>query len=921
MDLREDLSIRSSRLPVIMDSLEAQFGIKIELEEFMDVRTVRDIGDRISRLTSKGTGKNPASAAPAEVVQADKVPSPARGEDTHTLKRVVFSEVPIEGGRVQPVELKPMETVAILAAQGGTGLRKQVGTVFRRDYGVNFASMTFLGSQSDPEEGGFDLRTDQGALLAARKLDGMESLAGIVFIIDDVLEEKVKTLEEVSALLKGFFTLLKTFVDSASRKFAMCLYQSHGSDGYGSVLAEGVLGMFLSAAHEFGSVQFRSVRLDQGTDMRDAIRGALDRSQRLLEMNYRDGSPFTRQGKVAASSFVDTPKLVLGPDDVVVFSGGAYGITPALARSITPFGCKMVFLGRTSVDSEVDFRLIPNDPSLAVKAAQEFVATKKAYRTDTARTGKVAEIVRAAEILRNMDELRYAGIDASYISCDVTDSRAVSSAIETVIKKYKKIDGVVHAAGVLKDNFIKQMTEKDFSTVVDVKFLGAWNLWDSTRHKGLRFMVCLSSAASIQGNPGQTNYAAANRIMAALMERLSTQHPAVRFKVLILPPIEGAGMAENQEVRDLMKRMHADYVHADEFAGLFCRELLLGPSEDVWAMFMRSLPDVSTACLDPSDQPARPGIVRAATVAFPLQDFPMIDAVSRIDLAKGRLEAERSFSQERDLWVKDHKPFKFMKHPLVSAIMAVETFMEASRVLYPHLTVKGIRNVQFLDIIECPAGTERVASIICQRIPASGGEVVCDGSLIARELSPAGRVIERKHPNYKAQIILGARAATGADHIEDLGVKRSELDSRPMRHAEVLDCYQNRTDLHGRYRILDEMYGTSHDTTLGLTTYREINDFAGATENRYQYSPYLLEALLQVVTFYIVMRDANEQRSAIPYEIGEIRFFDKCTPGQKITVEGRLRNRTEEGFSWDARGFDEKGRTLMFARNIMLRWF
>ncbi len=385
MDLREDLSIRSSRLPVIMDSLEAHFGIKIELEEFMDVRTVGDIAERISRLTSESSGKNPGLSSPAATGQAEKIPSSARDKETRTLKRVAFREVPLEAGRFQPVELKPMETVAILSAEGGTGLRKQVGTVFRRDYGVNLAPLAFLDGQADEGDEAFDLRTEQGALAAARKLDSMESLAGLVFIIDDVLEQKVKTFEEVSSLLQGFFTLLKTFVESSSRKFALCLYHGQGSEGCGSVLAEGVLGMFLSAAHEFGSVQFRSVRLDQGTDLRDAIRGSLDRSQKILEMNYRDGSPYTRQGQVVASSFVDSPKLALGPEDVVVFSGGAYGITPALARSITPFGCKMVFLGRTTVDPEVDFRLIPNDPSLAVKAAQEFVATKKTHRTDAER--------------------------------------------------------------------------------------------------------------------------------------------------------------------------------------------------------------------------------------------------------------------------------------------------------------------------------------------------------------------------------------------------------------------------------------------------------------------------------------------------------------------------------------------------------
>ncbi|MDD1632950.1 MAG: phosphopantetheine-binding protein, partial [Methylococcaceae bacterium] len=50
MDLRRDLSIRSSRLPIIMDAAERQFGITIEMEDFLDARTVNDIAQRISTI-------------------------------------------------------------------------------------------------------------------------------------------------------------------------------------------------------------------------------------------------------------------------------------------------------------------------------------------------------------------------------------------------------------------------------------------------------------------------------------------------------------------------------------------------------------------------------------------------------------------------------------------------------------------------------------------------------------------------------------------------------------------------------------------------------------------------------------------------------------------------------------------------------
>ena len=56
MDLRRDLSIRSSRLPIIMDAAERHFGITIELEDFINVRTVRDIAQKISEIVAKKEG-------------------------------------------------------------------------------------------------------------------------------------------------------------------------------------------------------------------------------------------------------------------------------------------------------------------------------------------------------------------------------------------------------------------------------------------------------------------------------------------------------------------------------------------------------------------------------------------------------------------------------------------------------------------------------------------------------------------------------------------------------------------------------------------------------------------------------------------------------------------------------------------------
>ena len=331
--------------------------------------------------------------------------------------------------------------------------------------------------------------------------------------------------------------------------------------------------------------------------------------------------------------------------------------------------------------------------------------------------------------------------------------------------RYGRIDGIIHGAGVLRDGLLSQMTPDDFSLVTDVKFLGAWNLFSAAQGAGLRFFVGLSSVAAIQGNPGQTNYAAANRMMSALLRYLRRKNGAIRFKALMLPPVEGAGMAEDPEIRELLKRKGVAYIHANELAGLFCRELFVAPAEDDWVMFMRTLPSVKTARLNDTIRPSLEGELAGGAVAFSPEDFPMIEGISRLDLRREQLEASRTFSQEKDLWIADHRPLKFIKHPLVSAAMVLETFMEAARILYPHLQVRGVRQVRFMDMIQCPPGFRGLPESPAAEPAPVFGRYGARSPSPPRTISPAGRLTDRFTPHCQGQVILdgGAEAISGRD--------------------------------------------------------------------------------------------------------------------------------------------------------------
>jgi hypothetical protein len=392
----------------------------------------------------------------------------------------------------------------------------------------------------------------------------------------------------------------------------------------------------------------------------------------------------------------------------------------------------------------------------------------------------------------------------------------------------------------------------------------------------------------------------------------------------MLPPIEGTGMAEDPEVKALMKLkgLESAFVHADEFAQIFCRELFLGPRRQSCVILARTFPAVQGTLVriqsDPDEENRYPGGVHLRD-----GDLPMIDSVEELDLIRGKLAAKRTFSQTKDQWLPDHKPFQFLKHPLVSGIMAVETLLEAAHLLYPHLSLLGVRRLRFEDILECPEGVEREARIHCQRQDDAGQELLCDVQFSSAGLSPAGRISDKWSTNYRGQVILGPRI-THLPLWPDFAVQPEDLETRSIEPDEMQDRYEQRTGLRGRYRVLKRIHGAGPEAVKGEMTYIESRDIAGLNRVHYHYSPYLLEALMQLLAFHGAIRQEEEKEKVhdlIPFGIEEFRYTRPARNGEGFVLEGRARSRDEKGITWDARALDPNGIPIMLVRGMRMNRF
>lgn len=142
-----------------------------------------------------------------------------------------------------------------------------------------------------------------------------------------------------------------------------------------------------------------------------------------------------------------------------------------------------------------------------------------------------------------------------------------------------------------------------------------------------------------------------------------------------------------------------------------------------------------------------------------------------------------------------------------------------------------------------------------------------------------------------------------------------------MEPHEIKDYYEQRTGLTGRYRVLETIHGTGPGIIKGDTVYREQADFAGLDQVHYQYSPYLLEALMHLFVFYVAIRHEEASGSLIPAGMEEMRFARTVTNGERCTLEARLRSQDDLGFTWDARAVDENGKPIMQLLSMRMNIF
>jgi NAD(P)-dependent dehydrogenase (short-subunit alcohol dehydrogenase family) len=162
-----------------------------------------------------------------------------------------------------------------------------------------------------------------------------------------------------------------------------------------------------------------------------------------------------------------------------------------------------------------------------------------------ARDGKGASLHPAEEVV---EEIRRAGGEAMVDGADVSDFAQVREMVARTAMKWGSVDLLVANAGILRDSTLVKMEPADFSKVIDVHLIGAFNCckaaWDGMRSRKYGRIVLTTSGSGLFGNFGQANYAAAKAGIVGLMHVLGEEGRKYNVRVNAISPTAATRMTE-----------------------------------------------------------------------------------------------------------------------------------------------------------------------------------------------------------------------------------------------------------------------------------------------------------------------------------------------------------------------------------------
>ncbi|MGW5377005.1 thioester reductase domain-containing protein [Nocardia sp. NPDC003999] len=313
----------------------------------------------------------------------------------------------------------------------------------------------------------------------------------------------------------------------------------------------------------------RAIQRDPARPIDDIVATELGVDERdpATEIRYHGAERRIRRTRPLTDATPSSGDAVLRTGSVVVVTGGFGGIARHLARRLAAeYSARLVLVSRRPLDAS------------------------------------------AAGLLAELGEL---GAEAVHVRADVSVAADAERVATIAHATFGPVDVLYHGAGQLRDGLLSGSSRDDARTVLAPKVYGVEHLTRALPET--RLTVLFSSVSAVLGNPGQADYAAANRyldVFAEQRDRAGSRTISIGWPLWaeggMRPPAEQIAALRRAGVGLLPTATGLDLL-------LSCATLHRAQLAAVWGHsdILRARLQPATA---PSDAPSAPGDAHHATV-------------------------------------------------------------------------------------------------------------------------------------------------------------------------------------------------------------------------------------------------------------------------------------------------------------------
>ncbi|MBN6055269.1 SDR family NAD(P)-dependent oxidoreductase, partial [Nonomuraea sp. RK-328] len=351
-------------------------------------------------------------------------------------------------------------------------------------------------------------------------------------------------------------------------------------------------------------------------------------------------------------------EVPLGPDDVLLVTGGGKGITAECALSLAKeTGARLALLGRS-------------DPA------------------------------RDAELAANLERMAATGVTARYLRADVTDPEAVAEAAAAVESDLGRITAVLYGAGGNVPKLLQELTGDDYAATIDPKVAGLEAVLAAVDTAALRLLVTFGSITGRAGLRGEAHYAIANEWQSDLVERLARELPHCRCRAVEWSLWSGVGMGERLGSVESLARVGVTTITPDQGVAML-RDLAADPDAPVVTVVTGRFGDLPT--------------VTFAAGRDACDDLPLLRFLEqpRVHYPGIELVADSEVGWSSDPYLAEHV-FGGGEGAVVPGTVGMEMMAQAAAGLVGADAVPVLENVEFLRAVVVPEDapvTVRVAAL------------------------------------------------------------------------------------------------------------------------------------------------------------------------------------------------------------------